>query len=198
MSKWSQIQPIPGLTDPPWNRQKGESAKAYRGFAIYRDLDPLERSFERASKIYGCRRLQFSEWAKRYRWAERIDRWDQHCERLAVSAQEDSIKEMNERHASLAVETLKRVLQRIVGDDEVGVQAINPSHLSASDCARLSEVATRIERMARGSETERVGIESSAPIQIRFAFDPAPNITDPIHAVGMIDSPQPRELPPAS
>jgi hypothetical protein len=198
MSKWSQIQPIPGLTDPPWNRQKGESAKAYRGFAIYRDLDPLERSYETASKIYGCRRLQFSEWAKRFRWAERIDRWDQHCERLAVAAQENSIKEMNARHAGLAVSMLKKVLQRLVGDDVEDVRAINPSLLSPADCARLSEVATRIERLARGSETDRIATEVHAPIAIRLAFDATPNIPDPGHAIGMIDTPQPRELPPAS
>jgi hypothetical protein len=201
VSKWSQIQPIPGLTDPPWNRQKGESAKAYRAFSLYRDLDVLERSYEKASTLYGCRRLQFSEWAKKYRWAERIDQWDLHCERLAVAAQESAIVEMNQRHAGIAVEMLKKVLQRLVGDDVENVQAINASHLTANDCARLGEVAVKLERLARGSETERIGVDGAhAPIHIKLAFDAQPNFIGDNAGMraGMIDYPPQRELPPSS
>jgi hypothetical protein len=196
MSKWNLIQPIAGLSDPVWSRQKDESSKAYRAFAIYRDLDVLERSYEKASTLYGCRRLQFSEWAKKYRWAERIDQWDLHCERLAVAAQESEIVEMNKRHAGVAVEMLKKVLQRLVGDDVENVQAINASHLTANDCARLGEVAVKLERLARGSETERIGLDAAhAPIHIKLAFDAQPNIIgdNPAMREGMIDY---KQLPP--
>jgi hypothetical protein len=54
---------------------------------------------------------------------------------LALESQRTAVREMNERHASLAVAGLKRVLQRIVGDDQEGVQAIDPSRLTAQDCA---------------------------------------------------------------
>jgi hypothetical protein len=198
VSKWTQIQPIPGFSDPWWGRQKGESAKAHKGFALYRNMDPRERSWDRTAQAYGCHRSQIAEWSKKYRWSERVDRWDQHSERLALAAQEDGIREMNQRHATLAVVTLQKLLQRLVGDDEAGVVALNPSLLSPSDVARLMETATKVERLSRGSESERIKLDAAhAPVAIKLSFDAQPNFKgDPGRMIdGMIDAPQREQRP---
>ena len=40
---------MPKWTDKPWERQKGESEKAYEAFAAYRDMGP-ERSITKVSQ----------------------------------------------------------------------------------------------------------------------------------------------------
>jgi hypothetical protein len=199
--RWAEIMPLPGLTDPSWGRQKGETAKAHKAFTLYRNADPRERSWEQAARDYSCSRSQIAEWSKRYRWSERVDRWDQHAERLALAAQEDGIREMNQRHVGFAITMLQKVLQRLVGDDVENVRALDPSLLSPADCARLSEVAVKIERLARGSETERIGLDAAAaPVSIKLSFDAQPNFVgeNPGMRAGMIDYSPQRELPPAA
>jgi hypothetical protein len=53
-------------------------------------------------------------------------------------------------------EGLRKVLQRITGDDEIGVRGIDASKLTPQDCARLTEVLSKLERLSRGAESERV------------------------------------------
>ena len=52
----------------PWEREFGESAKAYAAFRRFRDLG-VTRS------LSGCRSIE-RRWSWRWRWAERAGAWD--------------------------------------------------------------------------------------------------------------------------
>ncbi|HYY02640.1 MAG TPA: hypothetical protein VE736_02035 [Gaiellaceae bacterium] len=130
--------------------------------------------------------------SKRWRWAERVDLWDSHCEEIAIRAQEEAVRKMNAEHATIAFEGLRLVMQRLVGDDAAGVTAIDPNRLSARDIAALAPVLAKMERLARGAETERVE-NAGRPIEIKFAFDPTPKI------IGDVPGPSdPRDFPAES
>lgn len=197
---WKDIQPIERLVDPVWSRQPGETAKAFRAWQTYRDLDLYERSIKKAAAALGRRNTSVLEdWARRFRWQDRRAAWDLHVEDLAVRAQEHAVIEMNERHAHIAVETLKKVLQRVTGDDAEGVTAIDASKLSAQDLARLLEVGVKIENLARGTSTERVD-NQNRPVEIRLAFDAEPRYRPgfDVEVSALPADDEPRELPPAA
>lgn len=197
---WSEIEAIPLLREPVWMRQPKETAKAFSAFEIFRNLDPFERSIRRTTELMGRRnQAVLQDWSKQFRWQERKSAWDLHCEDLRARAQEKAVVEMGERHAHIAVETLKKVLQRITGDDVAGVTAIDASKLSAQDLARLLEVGVKIENLARGTSTERVD-NQNRPVEIRLAFDAEPRYRPgfdvDVSALPADDGP--RELPPAA
>lgn len=134
----------------PWERQDGETDKAYAAFCIYRDLPPNERSLRAAAaKFYGkdkekLRRppATFEKWSTRWRWVERARAWDEEQDRLAREAQLQAIKEMRERHAEQA-----RYLQA------KGIQALRDlaaGKISAGDAIRLIIEGARLERISRG------------------------------------------------
>jgi hypothetical protein len=173
---WADIVPIDTLREPLWGRQKGETPKAFAAWQVYRGILASERSYQAAARELGRNRALVVDWAKRFRWQERIAAWDAHVEDLRVKAQEDAIREMDERHALIALKTLEKILERLTGDDEKGVIALNPSLLSPQDIARLSEVAVKIERLARGSETDRIEHNNAGrPVEIRLAFNATPH-----------------------
>jgi hypothetical protein len=167
--------PVATLTAPLWGRQPGETALSYASFQKYRDLPPGERSLARVSRELGKNPTMIEDRAKRWRWFERRDAWDLHLEEIAVAAQEAEVREMNARHARLGFEGLKLVLARITGDDELGIQAIDASTLSPQDLARLTEVLSKLERLSRGAESERVE-QTAGPVEIRLAFNATPNV----------------------
>ncbi len=179
-----------------WGKQPRETALSFAYFQKYRNMPAAERTLRRVAKELGRNETLIQDRAKRWRWAERVDLWDAHLEEVAVKSQEDAVREMNERHATLAVEGLTRVLQRITGDDEAGIQAIDVSRLTAQDCARLTEVLSKLERLSRGAESERVE-QTGRPIEIRLAPGlMEQDIRSDVHGTGFVGPP--RELPPAS
>jgi hypothetical protein len=101
---------------------------------------------------------------KRTNPTNQAPKWFSQAVVKALAAQEAEIIEMNKRHAGLAVSMIQRVAERIRGDDVRGITGIDPALLSPADCARLAEVATKIERLSRGAESERVqaNIEAKA------------------------------------
>jgi hypothetical protein len=190
--------PVETLRGPEvWKRQPGESKIAYSSFAHYRDLPQSERSIARTSRDLKKNPTMLEDRARRWRWLERVDQFDAHMEELALKSQEDAVVEMNQRHAKLGLEGLKLVLQRITGDDELGIRAIDASKLTAQDCSRLAEVMSKLERLSRGAESERVE-NTGQPVRILLGFDATPNIVSPEQAIGYVDPGQPRELPPPS
>ena len=59
----------------PWERQKGESTKAFEGFRTYRDLG-AGRSLVAAAKALGKNKAVLSEWSMRHEWVRRVDAHD--------------------------------------------------------------------------------------------------------------------------
>jgi hypothetical protein len=119
--------PVETLRAPLWGRQPRETALSFASFRKYRDLPPGERTIARVCRELGKNETMMQDRARRWRWLERVDQWDAHLEELAIKSQEDAVTEMNERHAGLALVGLRKVLQRLNGDDVEGVQGIDAS-----------------------------------------------------------------------
>ncbi len=71
----------------PWEKQEGESGKAFAAFCLYRDQPPRSRTIEEAWRRYtGARKEEkgrksggfFSRWVKNHAWKERADAYDKH------------------------------------------------------------------------------------------------------------------------
>lgn len=136
-----------------WERQRGESVRAFHAFTLYRDLPPRERSLRRvAGLLYGDTRAtngrrksvpgRIQAWATRWSWAERAAAWDAELERHARNAAIEAIEEMRRRHAQEAVALQERALKRL--------REMRPEELSPRDVLLFIVEAAKLERMSRG------------------------------------------------
>lgn len=129
-----------------FERQPGESSKAYSAFCTYRDLGP-ERSLVKASESYygsTANLAQVKVWSSRFDWVDRArtyDDWQELIGRQAIqehlesraedfAARQAKIREGLLENAELAAEQAKKMLewplteQRVVREDEDGEQVI--------------------------------------------------------------------------
>src|SRR6266568_1843763 len=88
----------------PWDRQRGESSKAYHHFCIYRDMS-MSRSLRAMESVDGCTSFyrQLGRWSSKWRWVERCQAYDDYLEYQRRLQQEKERREMNERHAKIAI-----------------------------------------------------------------------------------------------
>lgn len=145
----------------PWERQAGESVKAFEAFAIYRDMG-VERSLRKVAQRLNKSVTQIAEWSSNKNWVERVAAWDAEQDRIARQEQIKAIKAMRNRHAGMAkamIVKAGRALQKIP-DEEI----------KASDISRMIEVASKLERISRGDVgdviEERNGGDAVSPVQI--------------------------------
>jgi hypothetical protein len=71
-----------------WERQLGESAKAYAAWTVYRDLGP-ERSLRKTAQMYyGCIKNvhQLARWSRKFDWVERARAFDDYHEMIRREA----------------------------------------------------------------------------------------------------------------
>ncbi len=131
----------------PWERQKGETSRAYEAFTIYRDLGP-DRSQAKTSRKLGKNSRTIADWSKKYEWVKRAAAWDAEQDRIARQSQIDEIRKMRKRHADLATAMLVKAAKALkrIPEDEV----------KASDLSRLVETASKLERISRGDVGEVV------------------------------------------
>ena len=106
----------------PWNRQPGETAKAYAAFLLYRDLPAIDRSIVAAAaqqRQNGGKApvRNWETWASRYNWRNRAA---EHDSDLASRRRERMAKELDRAKDDAAVlirATLAKVAERIQGMD---------------------------------------------------------------------------------
>ena len=151
---------IAQLRDPPWERQPGESGKAYQAFTIYRELGPA-RSHRAVAGRLGKSRPLVDRWAIQWRWAERAAAWDQEVERRRQAAYFSEITEMARRHVQQALALQAKALQRL-RDLDVG-------ELSPVAALRFIMEGVKLERLVRGAPTENVATDST----VRYTIEPA-------------------------
>jgi hypothetical protein len=133
--------------DESWLRKKGESAKAYAAFMVYRNAG-VDRSQVKVANALGKSRVLVNRWAQAWQWTERCVEWEAHLQRLADAAREKQVKDVIERHSSIAAVMTGRVIARLEAMTE------NAMELTAQDVARWFDIAVKVERLSLGMATQ--------------------------------------------
>lgn len=157
------------LKSAPWERLPGERDSSWALFRMFRDMPPLTRSQTAVARQTGRSRYTLNEIAQRWHWRFRVEAYDRYLDALARQEQLEAIKEMADRHARTAVAMLSLAARRLVGDGTV--EAIDPSRLSPLEVARLIEIGTKVEAIARGAASERVQLHTSEEINVKVGFE---------------------------
>jgi hypothetical protein len=164
--------------EKPWDRQPGESAKAYRAFTLYRDKQ-ADRTFESVAGVLRCSGTNIRRWAKRWNWTDRVRACDIHLDRIDLEALSRERLTMKKRMArqgidmqAAAADALSELLRLIK-------RKKRPLRLSASDIARLAEVGGKLERYARGEDDESYG---TLEIRVHIDDPPPDNVEDLVAA----------------
>lgn len=135
----------------PWERLPDETTKQWEAFCVYRDLkninDPTsKRSLELAGQVLGKTKTTLEPWSSKNRWVERVDAWDAEQERIkreiAQKEMQEDIRRMLKRQAAagkFAQEKAVKALNKMPDED-----------IKPSDAARLLDVGSKLERIARG------------------------------------------------
>jgi len=150
-----------------WDRQPGESSKAYAHFCLYRDMG-VSRSIRQMPSVSGCTSVvrQLNRWSSKWRWVERCQRYDDHAERQLRLQQEKERLEMHKRHAKIALlgqNIAVKALENLLSKVQEGQNAVAPG-----DITRLLDTSVKVERLARGESTdiqESVG-RGGGPVQL--------------------------------
>jgi hypothetical protein len=150
--------------EKPWDRRPGESAKAYRAFALYRDMQ-ADRTFESVARELRCSGTNIRRFAKRWDWAQRVRAYDIHVDRIELDALSRDRVAMKKRMARQGID-----MQAAAADglSEL-MRKTGPRGLSASDVAKLAEIGSKLERYARGEDDESYGT-----FEIRVHIDDPP------------------------
>lgn len=142
----------------PWERMTGEPPAAWAAFQTYRDLGQ-GRTIRKAAEVLGKSPAHLSEYSARFSWPDRAAAWDNELDRLTRADNVKAIRRMRQRHADLGEEALAKAA--------AALNKIPDEDLKPSDIARLMDVASRLERIARGDVgdviEEREG-EAVAPV----------------------------------
>lgn len=132
----------------PWERQPGESAKAFSAFCVYRDLG-LGRSIVRAYQLGTGRPAavhaggSWCKWAHQHRWTERADNYDRFCEELKLEAREMARDAARGELVDNAVELVKQLMAIALGEEEGSAQQVTAirSALDRAGVVELKSVA---------------------------------------------------------
>lgn len=144
-------------SEPKWEKQPKESYTAFEQFRLYREMGP-ERAFTRVAAEVGIRYEHVCERARIWRWKERVDAWEKHLDKLRQQEFENEGRSMARRHARIGM------LIQNKAEEAIGQLVFdNDNKPTASDVAKLAEMGTKIERAARGENTEET---ASVTIQL--------------------------------
>ena len=165
-----------------WERQPGETAKAYAAFLLYRDLPPVDRSIVAAvaqHRYLGGKASvrNWETWASRYNWRERGLASDSD---LASRRRERMAKEMERAQDdmfTLARAALAKVAERIKG--------MNPEDLAAGQIPAALRTLFELELKALGYE-DRVELtgKDGGPVKVetktQHVFQPSQELWDEV------------------
>jgi hypothetical protein len=123
-----------------WQRQVGESEKAFQAFALYRDLRD-DRSFQAVSEKVGKNRKLIERWAKQQNWTDRVMAFDRDEDSQITKIQQEAFRKMFDKHIDLAAACLTKA--------ELALQEITPSDLSGRDIVAMIKMGIEVEERSR-------------------------------------------------
>ena len=124
----------------PWERQEGESVKAYEAFQCYLNLGET-RSQRLVSEQLSKSRQLISRWSANYQWVERVAAYENDLQSQAQAEGVKKARQMADRHISIAMKMQQKALQAL---KEMDPRDIDPKNLVA-----FIREATKLERENR-------------------------------------------------
>ena len=167
----------------PWERQPGESSKAFQAFQTYLDLGPTRTLTEAARKLHK-NRTTLGQWSARWRWQDRLSAYESELARKAFEAEAESRREMAQRHARIDALAGSKIVQRLVGDEAAGIKPIDVNTMTWADIRALLETTQKLERLARGESTETVDVRKVRDDAVRLAVQAG---LDPVAALDEVE-----------
>lgn len=188
-----RMVPRPLATDMPlWDRQQGETDKAWQGWVIYRDLPREERSIRRAALLGGTAKSNTGEWAVIWSWTRRLEAYERHLDQIRVKAHENEVRDMAKRHANLArgalgaLQAPVRELVERISDGRLNLKAMSHKELLTfvSKSSRAIRDLIEVERVSNSlpATTALVGVvhanaNGQAPTNAQLGLPPASGST---------------------
>ena len=133
-----------------WERQVGESAKAYSAFSKYRDLSE-KRTLAKVASMSGCSSQNIERWSRRWFWVARVQAFDVlEEERFREQCSRDRLA-MRRRQIQLGA-ACQSVAAFGVRELQAKIAAGTPLALAPEQIAALLKVGIDIEGRGMGEE----------------------------------------------
>ena len=147
----------------PWERQPGETAKAYAAFLLYRDLPAIDRSVAAAwGRKKGRKRVE--RWCTAHDW---VNRAAEHDSDLASRRRERMAKEL-ERSQDKALTLIRAGLEMV----EKRLEGMDPEELAAGQIPAALKTLIELEFKALGHE-DKVALKHEGKIEVDWSADAA-------------------------
>ncbi len=134
---------MPNKREQPWDRQKGEGARAFEAFLVYLQMGP-ERSVRAVAQKLSKSYTLAGRWSSTYHWVERCRAWDNYLQQEAKKAAAAAVRNMNRRHAQMAAAIQGTAMQAL---QERGADMVNPNNFAA-----IVKLAAELERQSLTAE----------------------------------------------
>lgn len=145
----------------PWERQPGESLKAYEAFAIYRDMGK-ERTIPKVAEQLSKSVSLMNRWSQANHWVERVTAWDLEADRQATQKLLKDIANARARQRKQAIKMQLKGLQLL--------DSINVGDAKLSEIVSLLKLGMEQERICMGDVgevvEERNGGNAAPAVQI--------------------------------
>ena len=158
-----------------FERQPGETEKAFAAFNVYLNLGP-HRSIAQVTKLLGKNTRRPELWSRKFHWTQRVQAYTDHLARLERETTEAMVR-------TKSVDWLKRQQQQREEEWDVHAELLETAREalrrwkskpercgSLEGIARLLELASKLGRLASGLATEKTEVtgEDGNPIQIEL------------------------------
>ena len=127
----------------PWERQDGETEKAFSAFKAYLEME--DRNICQLAKRLSKSRQLVDKWKQKYNWQERCIAWDKSLQEIEYKTAVRERKKMAKRHIAIAMSMQAKAVEAL--------KKIDVSKLNAGEIIRLFDTAVKIERLSRGEAT---------------------------------------------
>ena len=124
----------------PWERQEGESIKAFEAFTVYLDMGD-ERSLRAVGQRLGKSRALIERWSRTYQWVERVASYDADVQRKAHAKAVDKRRKMVDRHISIALKMQEKALKAL--------EQMDPADIDPKNLIAMLREATKLEQEMR-------------------------------------------------
>lgn len=166
----------------PFDQRPDESAKAFAAFKLYCEQGSNRALREVARKLRKSLTL-LGRWSSQHDWAKRVRSYDAHIDATAKAAEEAALKSDSTKWANrqrslrekdyAAAEALRAKAKEMLAyplttkRSQDGLTIIQPTKWTLADVPRMLDIASRLERLACGVETDRTihtGPDGGAPV----------------------------------